>query len=69
MQFGRMRKAYNRQEDEDEYDEYGYWFHGDLTLSMYLRTVRNFRYFVKPFEVFIDRYLYPEACNKIVRQA
>jgi len=30
MQLGRMRKAYNRQEDKDKYDEYGYWFHSNL---------------------------------------
>ena len=53
MQLGWMRKAHNRKEDANEYDEYGYWFHGDLTLINAFATVCNFRYFVKLFEVFI----------------
>ena len=34
MQLGRMRKAHDRKENVNEYDEYGYWFHGDLTLIL-----------------------------------
>jgi len=34
MQLDRMRKAHNRKEDVDEYDENGYWFHGNLILIL-----------------------------------
>ncbi len=32
VQIGRVCKAHNRKKDEDEYDEYGYWFHGNMNL-------------------------------------
>jgi len=32
MQLGRMRKAHDRKENVNEYDEYGYWFHGNMIL-------------------------------------